>query len=427
MAIKKKFSKLYHSTRTGGGAKFYTAGLAIVLIACVGAYLQFSGQAATPTVSFEAEAGIKTGQAISISDTTASGGTAIQFSSSTPSAQNMLMCVSDGPNDHGGTNDWDAFRVYRESPMLAIANRTGDLRPKALAYSESGPNLGGTNPNYTTVYNHVLSKLNTFYYTNATGQTQSARWGIKLYWSNGNENYDKGALAVPHTAAGINAFVTSQRALYEAVHFVDPTTGQRRFPDAYAGSNPIHEAEKEGILAEYLNPSAPYHDFIMWSMYPVGRKVTAEDPTFNWPTFTESQRETAEGFMIRAFYRTKQTEAVAGHPIMIAVGEVGIGNDPDDGTTRPYYAAHGLAHSFVRLANQYNLAIPFACWWDEQLTGVDAPQNILSDEQPGLSPTTREAWQNWTQYDHLKAGTHPTSWTGNPKPAWKVTGTPPTQ
>lgn len=420
---------MYNRLRKSTSAKVYTAIAIIALIAGVGTYLQFKGQAAAPATSVEAEAGTKSASVASVSDTNASSGAALQFKqvTSTPSNRDMLMCVSDGPNDHGGTEDWDAWRVYREGPMLTIANRTGNLRPKALAYSEQGPNLGGTNPNYNTIYDHVLAKLNAFYYTSATGQTQSSRWGIKLFWSNGNENYDKGALAVPHTTAGINAFVTSQKALYDAVHYIDPTTDQRRFPDAYAGSNPIHEAEKEGILAEYLNPSAQYHDFIMWSMYPVGRKQTAADPTFNWPTFNESQRDNPEGFLIRTFYRTKQVQAQAGHPVMIAVGELGIGNDPGDGTTRPYYAVHGLAHSLVRLADQYSLTIPFACWWDEQLTGADAPQNILSDEQAGLNPTTREAWQNWKQYDHLTGGTHPSSWAGNPKAAWKTSGTHPTQ
>lgn len=402
-----------------------------VLFGIIGLSIIFVVQAATPEATFEADAGARSSNALLATDTTASNNKAIKFGSgvTTPpqSGQTMLMGSSASPNDHGGTEEWDVWRVYREGPMLTLANRTGNLRPKALAYSEDGPNLGGSNPNYTTVYNHVMSKLNSFYYTSASGQTHSSRWGIKLFWSNGNENHDKGALAEPHTAAGISAYTTSQRALYEAAHYIDPATGQRRFPDAYAGSNPTHEAEFKGVVEDWLHASAMYHDFVMWSMYPPGRNTTITDPTFNWPSFNEADRTNRErGFLIRGFYRTKQAQAFAGHPLMIAVGEIGIPDDPDDGTTRPFYAAHGLAHGLNRLSGQYGLEIPFACWWDQQVD-PNEPSIILSDEPAGLNPTTRQAWQNWTQYDHLRGGTHPSSWAGNPKSSWKTTGTFPTQ
>jgi len=337
----------------------------------------------------------------------------------------MLMGVSNSTNDHGGTEDWDVWRVYNESAMLTLANRTGSLRPKALAYSESGPNLGGANPVYSTVYAHVLDKLNSFYYTTDTGQTHTARWGIQLYWSNGNENMDKGALGPDQRtgpADNVPGFVESQRALYNAVHYVDPSTGQRRFPDAFAGSDPTHDAEKKGIVEEWLTPSAPYHDFVMWSMYPPGRKNTEADPTFNWPTYSEAAKDTTEGFLIRTFARTKQAESVAGHPIMIAVGEIGIGDDPGDGYTRPFYAVYGMAHALTRLADQYDLQIPFACWWDNQ-TDSTSPQNILSDEPTGLNPSTRVAWQNWALYDRFRGGTNPPTFPNTPKSTWKTSGT----
>lgn len=363
---------------------------------------------------------------IKVTDSTgASSTTSVNYSVTTPEPEpvqsKMLMGCSNSRNDHGGTENWDVWRVYREGDMLSLANRTGDLRPKALAYSEDGPNLGGSNPNYTTVKNHVVETLNQFYY-NGTGQTRSSRWGIALYWSNGNENHDKGALTRPLTAAKVQAFVTSQKALYDAVHTIDSVTGQRRFPDAYAGSNPVHEAEMQGEIEEYLHPSAQYHDFVMWSMYPPGRQTTEADPTFNWPSVNEVDRTNRQlGFLVRCFYRTKQAEKVAGHPLMIAVGETGIGNDPSDGTTRPYYAVHGLAHNLVKLATAYDFEIPFACWWDNQVD-AGSPQNILTDEQSGLNPTTREAWQNWESYCHLRGGSHPASWQGNPKSSWKTTG-----
>lgn len=403
------------------------AGITMVVAGVFGLLTLMASRAATSTTSIEAEDGNGSNSLQLVSDPAASGGTAVKFTAdNTVNPTEMLMCVNDSPNDHGGTEQWDAWRTYREGSMLALANRTGNLRPKALAYSESGPNLGGANPNYNTIYNHVLDKLNSFYYTSAAGQTHSSRWGIKLFWSNGNENQDKGALTLPHTTAGINAYTTSQKALYDAIHYIDAFTGKRRFPDAFAGSNPVHYSEKLGEIEDWLHPSAPYHDFVMWSMYPPGRKQTESDPTFNWPTFDESKRDSAEGFLIRTFYRTKQAEAVAGHPIMIATGELGIGADPGDGTTRPYYATYGLAHALERLAKQYSLQMPFACWWDEQVDPT-SPPNILSDEPAGLNPTTRQAWQNWKQYDTFNGGTLPASWANNPKAAWKTSGTPPTQ
>ena len=46
---------------------------------------------------------------------------------------------------------WDSWRVYSKNEMLARANQTGTLRPKALLYSKSGAPLGGTSPVYSTV------------------------------------------------------------------------------------------------------------------------------------------------------------------------------------------------------------------------------------------------------------------------------------
>ena len=203
-----------------------------------------------------------------------------------------IMGVSSSSNDHGGQMAWDSWRVYSKNEMLDHANQTGTLRPKALLYSKSGAPLGGTSPVYSTVFNEVLADLNSFYYTSATTQTRSARWGIDLYWSNGNEMHNKGVLSLPstagpgdHTDVQVAGFVTSQRALYDAIHYVDPTTGLRRFPDAHAGSDPTTEAERSGWVEEWLHASAMYHDFVVaWSIYPAGRKDSVEDPTFNWPS-----------------------------------------------------------------------------------------------------------------------------------------------
>lgn len=350
-----------------------------------------------------------------------------------PVETTMLMGCSTSPNNHGGTEVWDGWRTYRRDDLFTYSNRTGNQRPKFMAFSEAGANLGGANPTYNSVYSHVRGELDAFFYTGAGSSTRSARWGIKLYWSNGNENADKGALE-PHNRSGFGTannaagFVESQRALYDAVHYIDPLTNQRRYPDAFAGSNPTHYAEQKDIVREWLHPSAQYHDFVMWSMYPPGREQTAADPTYSYPSFSEANRtNVALGYMIRCFYRTKAAQTVArtdtgnsNFQLQISCGETGIGDDPDDPTTRPYFAVHGLAHGMMTLSAQYQLPMPFACWWDQELSG--GPQNILTDEPTGLQVSTRQAWQNPLQYNHLQGGTHPSTWANNPKSAWKTTG-----
>lgn len=370
----------------------------------------------------------------------------------------LLVGCSASDNDHGSLvvdqpdNNWDGWRVYGLPEATTIANRTGINRPIFLCVSHDGPNMGGSNPNYNTVFNQILAELNDFYYTTPTGQTHTARWGIRYYRSNGNENHDKGALSGNSgpgslSAAQIAAFVTSQRAVYDAVHYIDPTTGQRRFPDAYAGSNPVHEAELDGMLAQYLQPSARYHDFVVWSSYPPGRQSSNDDPTYNWPSMNVADRTNRQlGYQIRCFYRTDQMRQQAridtGNPNLemeIAVGEWGIGDDPGDTTTRPYFAVHGMYYGWYRLAQQFRIASPFAIWWDQQkkLTGggwdTSAPENLLSTGRDGngvlarheptnTSPSTADAIRAWRSYCHPLGGTHPASWDGNPKPSGSGTG-----
>lgn len=358
-----------------------------------------------------------------------------------PQAFTMLMGVSDSPNSHGGTDVWDGWRIYTRSAMLARANQTGSLRPKFILYSVDGPplgsssNVGVSTMTYQAILNYCKSELDNFYYVGgATSQVHSARWGEKLVWLNGNENSDKGILSLPHTAAGIANFVTSQRALYDAVHYVDSVTGSRRFPDASAGSNPTQRHEFDGLVADWLHPSARYHDIVVWSEYPPGRTSTDTDPTFNWPSFTESDRTNLRlGFMIRCNYRTFQAQAQArldtGDPafnIDIGTGEIGIAvagpSNGSDSTLRPYYAVHALAGGAYKLAKQYGQRHLYCCWWDNST--ATGPDNILSDDA-GASPSTRVVWQDWMAYDHQFGGTHPASWAGNPKPSttWaKTTG-----
>lgn len=344
-----------------------------------------------------------------------------------PAATPLVGC-SASSNNHGGTELWDCWRAYSENEMLGLANRTGAQRPKALVYSKDGANLGGTNPTVATVRQEVLDDLNAFYYTGgATSQTRSARWGIALYWSNGNENHDKGALSItssaganPHSASQVAAYGRSMQGLYEAAHYVDPVTGQRRFPDVYVGSDPTTEAERNGWVEDWLTPTAQWHDFVAWSAYPAGRKDTTSDPTYNWPTFSDANwAQSPHGWLLRCFRRT----ALAGVP-RIGIGEFGIGDSPGDNRARPFWTVYYM-HSAMRLATQYNLSLDFACWWDNQVD-ASAPQNILSDEPVATSPSTRQALQNHLAYNKYRGGAHPAGWPSTPPASWKQTGTFPT-
>ena len=347
-----------------------------------------------------------------------------------PETPRILIGVNASPNGRGGTNDWDTWRVYNQSACLTAMNRTGAERPLMVAVSLEGANLGGSSPTYNAVFNQVTAFLNTVYYTSPTGQTHTARWGIATFLSNGNENSDKAPLTLPHTPAKIAAYVVSQRALWEAVHQIDPATGQRRFPDAYAGSNPTTTFELNGIVADYMEASAQWHDFNMWSMYPPGRSNTTSNPTYNYPSFAEAQRTVnPHGYLIRCFYRTKQAEIAAreqsGDPtrkMLILCGEYGIGDDPGDSTHRPWYAARSV-YWFTRLAEQYDLTMVAAHWWDDQVD-AGSSQNILNDEPGDTNPSTRMGWQNAYDYVPELGGTLPANWTANPKGGWKTTGTP---
>lgn len=383
----------------------------------------------------------------------------LQQPSEPPVPSEFLMGSSDSGHGAGGL-DWDVWRAFTRGTMLQHANDVGMARPKALLYSVDGSPLGSSGNagvstlTYSAIFNYCLSELNNFYYTTDTGQTHTARWGIRLYWSNGSENSDKGILSGTHTATAISNFTNvSQKALYDACHFIDPTTGQRRFPDAYAGSNPTQEQERTGIVADWLHPSAKYHDFVAWSMYPPGRGVNdtslSRNPRWDWPSFDESQRLNIQrGFLLRCYYRTKQAESQARvdtgdntRRLIIGTAETGIASDPDDRATRPYYAVHGLVGSMNVLARQYNLAHDFCCWWDQQ-TATTAPHDILNDEPPNsdhlsfatgtpsdnsiaTNPSTAVAWKNWRLYDKRIAGsTQPAQWAGKPGNIDNYTGTP---
>ena len=382
-----------------------------------------------------------------------------------PPEFDMMIGCSASDNDHGGTEQWPLWRMYRRDKLYSIANRSGLTRPQRVYYSQDGGEpLGGNNPDYATVYNHVREELDRFYYTGVGSDTRSARWGIEKVWLNGNEMSDQGVLSLPHNSTKINLFVNqSQKALYDAVHYA--VNGVRRYPDAKAGVNPTQEHDRKGHVLGWLLPAAQYIDIIVWSLYPPGRGVNdidlSRNPRLDWPSFNPADRMNRQtGFLLRGFMSTKEAEARAridkGDPTFrmeMGVGEIGIASDPDDRSQRPYYAAH-LMGSIYLLARQFALRCTGVCWWDnatiEQgytIVTTRKPHNILSDEPPNsdhlhmaiggtapaagnntiaTNPSTMTAIRNWQNYDKRFPGSsQPAQWAGNPKSSWNQPyGTP---
>lgn len=358
-----------------------------------------------------------------------------------------LMGSSSSGEGAGGSDDWDGWRIYTRGELYQRSNQTGASKPLFIAYSEQGSPFSGS---YASIKAHVVDELEAYYYT--TTGAQSARWGIKLYWSNGNENSDKGMLAA-NNASNLALYLDSQRGLYDAVHTLNGD-GARRYPAAYAGTNPTQEHERTGIVQWWLHPGAVYHDFVMWSMYPPGRGVNdpslSRNPRLDWPSVLESERNNIRrGFLTRCFYRTKQAENYArangkpNHKLDMGCGETGQASDPDDRSARPYYSVHAIAYTQHQLAGIYNLDFVFDCWWDNK-TAEDKPHNVLLDEPPNsdhlsfgtgaaagsnavaTNPSTMQAWKNWRLYDKriVGAGNLPAQWAGNPKVSWNNDGTP---
>ena len=166
-------------------------------------------------------------------------------------------------------------------------------------------------------------------------------------------------------------------------------------------------------MADWLHPSIRYHDFVAWSVYPAGRKDTAEDPTFNWPSTNPADADMApHGYMVRCFERVKQALDAAGMPrnaVSFHVGETGTGDDPDDPTTRPYWATNGFMHSLVTISEGYGIPLGTVNWWDAQKDAA-SPQNILSDEdRPPRARVRRGRTGN---------GTTPCAAAPSPRPGW---------
>lgn len=363
----------------------------------------------------------------------------------TPRAQIAFapyMGVSNSDENHGGTNAWESWRVYSYAEAKPIANVTGAAHPKALALTDK--NAEPTSPNsmyrsYQNAYDSFSAFLEDFYY----GAGSAARADVEIHMANGNE------YGADVTAGNLAGFIQGCRGLYEASRILNPN-GTRRYPLASTWLDPTHFQEANTINGSGINvpldqsiyPVVQYLDGIAWSLYPPGRESSVDDPTWEWPSFDgDLARDLTVGnqirlqrcYLVRCWRRTYEAQfpvynpyLTEFHPLKIACWEIGSGNDPDDQTTRPFWATHIVA-SFRRLCENYSLEMATAHWWDQQLTqnGVPQSDNPFSHEQTptGTEISTRVAWQNWKQYSHWDGGTHPAAWAGNPKPTGTTAGT----
>ena len=348
-----------------------------------------------------------------------------------------LIGCSASSNDHGGTDAWDAWRVYSYGSALTYANRTGVNHPKVLGVTESGMYT-----DYTTPYNYWVARLEEFYYTTAGA---AGRQNVELHIGNGNEYADK------VTAGNMAGFVQGCRGIYEATRVLNGN-GTRRYPLASSWLDPTSDQELATITGglvpgtdQSIYKAVPYLDGVAWSMYPPGRQSTNAAPTLEWPSFdyelsnnsalAEFPTRNARGFLARCFRRTYEaqdpafnTNITSFHPLKIACWEVGTGDFPLSQSIRPYWAVHGLMASLGVMAKHYDLEMTDMCWWDQQKAG-DFPQNILSDEPvPGAGQiSTRVALQNWATYNQFNGGTRPSDWPASGPPnswpnrnnAWK--------
>lgn len=363
-----------------------------------------------------------------------------------------LIGCSNSVNTHGGTDDWDAWRVYAFSSgtdggAISIASRTGATHPKSIALTDDGSGSGGIWTNYASANTFWINALDEFYYGGNGSQTimtpHAVRGDVELHIANGNEYGDK------VNSGNMTGFVNGCRGIYDATRVLNPN-GSRRYPLASSWLDPTHNQEQTCIidsekatpnlawsyLSESIGRAVPYLDGVAWSMYPPGRDATAADPTLDWPSFdldmpyddtlSAGNVRLQRCYLTRCFARTYMCQYPSTNPyissfkpLKIACWEIGTGDFPLSQSIRPYYAAHVIA-SMGALSKQTGLTMSTIYWWDNEKAEAGSPQNILTDEpNPGTGQiTTRQAWQNWNTYNHFEGDSHPADWPANPPNTW---------
>lgn len=347
---------------------------------------------------------------------------------------------SNSNKDHGGTLDWDAWRVYSYGAAKTVANRTGANHPKILGLTDNGNGAGGIVTSYQTTYNFWRDSLDDFYYDgdgSGTRTTPNAvRKDVELHIANGNE-YSKDI-----TTGNLSGFIQGCRGIYEATRILN-ANGTRRYPLASSWLDPTNYQEADSLkggqpvsVMDSMYPAVPYLDGIAWSMYPPGRNDTFASPTLDWPSFDyDLPRDTTlsinirnqRGFLVSCFRRTYEaqhsefnTHITTTHPLKIACWETGTGDFPLSESIRPYYIVHGWLASAAIMAKHYDLEMSEFLYWDQMLyvDGVPQAPNTLSDEPtPGVGQiSSRVALQNWSIYNLFDGGTRPSDWPASGPP-----------
>ena len=97
-------------------------------------------------------------------------------------------------------------------------------------------------------------------------------------------------------------------------------------------------------MADWLHPSAQYHDFVAWSIYPAGRKDTVDDPpstgrrsTPLTPTWRRTATWSAASSGSSGPRRRRDAPIGVGQ---LHVGETGTGDDPDDSDHQAVLGRH---------------------------------------------------------------------------------------
>lgn len=370
-------------------------------------------------------------------------GTSVLTVTNTPPPSTLpISGVSDSDENHGGTQNWKAVRVYSGNNATTAPTRFTGVQQLGVTIT------GSIYTSPSTAETAVRNFLNGFY--NGT----ASRANVKVYIANGNEFGDKVLYS------NIANFISTCQRMYQVIH-EEISPGVRRWPLAYFGLDPTHNQEQQAgrpspqaignpmnvYMDEIFDPLAPYLDFIAWSAYPPGREFSnSTNPRYDYPD-PSSPYVLSVGWLHRIVNRTVRTRdlrrAALGPSanLIFNVWETGIGkagasgsNPPNDPACRPFYAAHIMSRYLIELVQSEGLEFHHNLWWDQEVTedqsttpptshtssdsaegfprrwDVGNSRNILRDEYAAANPSITQVWQDWTAYVDEYGGHKPASW-----------------
>lgn len=167
--------------------------IGIFVFAGIGTVLIVNSQAATPTTSFEAEAGTRTGNASILTDSGASGGSAVKFSAAgSSSCPNSNFNTPGGPDPWGGCWPGPGNTGYTAAPGYpgSLTNFTGTLQSNTTYSFKRFPAGFTIGPEISNV---------TFYGCRFDGDDNSS-WNVRIDGQNVTFDYSSfvpGVLTAP--------------------------------------------------------------------------------------------------------------------------------------------------------------------------------------------------------------------------------------